>query len=151
MNVVDLITGIVDSLVPPDSATDQSKRLHMWRLTVMACSTFWVVLIVVILAFGWAPRVFSGFAHSSDVGTLRGQVANEAATAQSSFNTIDEKLIKSAMIESLKQRCALTGNTTPVGKQLYASISNDVQSDEDEYFDKSHLGLRQPSCTELGF
>jgi hypothetical protein len=60
----DLIPTMLKWIVPPPDADIAANHGWRWRIATFTAASFVGVCMITVLAFGWVPAVFAGFASS---------------------------------------------------------------------------------------
>jgi hypothetical protein len=130
--LVELISAMLEGLIPPHTADIKVQYRYRVRLTLVACGGFLGVIFLWIASFGFAPSVFPGFARSDRL---------EESIKESRRHWVFDA--ETALLELREKQCKASGS------DLRQLLQDTILRRQREYFDLTGVPFSMPSCSDL--
>lgn len=130
--LVELISAMLEGLVPPHTADIKTQYRYRVRLTLVSCGAFVGLICLWVASFGLAPAVFPGFARSDEL---------HASVIESRKHWVFDA--ESALLELREKQCRTTSS------DLRQLLADTIQRRQREYFDLTGVPYSMPACSDL--
>lgn len=148
-------TDLIDWLLPPDDADPMAVRQHRQRITVVACSAWLMLYLLVLPAMIFGIPIYGRVARASDIDQ---KIAQAVAPLQQATEDVAEasqdqaratkalrlQLLERDLVSAIVSKCE--ARARGVGVRFW---TEQIQQLKGEYQDLSGRAYDEPDCTDL--
>lgn len=123
---------------PPSDADPTTVMAWRWFVAIVTGVNTLSIATHILLACGFVPAVYPGFAKATETTSITAQVAS----IKDDLKASRVKALPALLLDAKQKQCAASGDA----KRLYFNAYNDLRA---EYYELTHREFPDPSCSDF--